>query len=349
MAAGSGIKALYALAALVLVLIGARLAAPVLLPLLLAMFLAIVTSPLLGGLTRRGVPVPLAVSAAVLVNLGALGGAGLLVGTSMARLENRLPLYQERLGVLFQDGVAFLNQRGFAVETADLAPAFDPAVLLGMVGGFLRGAAGLLTNLLLVLVILVFILVEAAGLKRKLHKLMGGTTEDVERFTRATSEIQKYLLVKTAASVVTGVVAGLWVWLVGVDLPLVWGLLAFVLNFVPAVGSIIAAVPPIGVAVVMLGPGAAVAVAAGYLAVNMVIGNFLEPRILGRALGLSPLVVLLSVLFWGFVLGPVGALVSVPLTVAAKIFLSNSEDLRWVAVMLGPSPEPAPPPRAEAR
>ena len=136
-----------------------------------------------------------------------------------------------------------------------------------------------------------------------------------------------------------GVAVWLWLWLLGVDYPILWSLLAFLLNYVPNIGSIIAAVPAVLLALVQLGPGSALWAAAGYLATNVVFGNILEPRFMGRGVGLSPLVVFLSLIFWGWVLGPVGMFLSVPLTITAKIALAASDDTRWAAVLLGTGEE----------
>ena len=129
----------------------------------------------------------------------------------------------------------------------------------------------------------------------------------------------------------------LWLWLLGVDHAQLWGVMAFLLNFVPNIGSIIAAVPAVLLALVQLGMGTALFVAAGYLVVNIVIGSVLEPRFMGRGLGLSTLVVFLSLVFWGWVLGPVGMLLSVPLTITVKLALDSSKDTRWLGILLGPA------------
>ena len=134
------------------------------------------------------------------------------------------------------------------------------------------------------------------------------------------------------------VLAMLSLMVIGVDYPVMWGMVAFALNFVPNVGSIIAAVPPVLLAVVQLGAASGLAVAACYLAINIVMGNVIEPRYMGKGLGLSTLVVFLSLLFWGWVLGPIGMLLSVVLTMKLKIMLDSNEDTRWLAVLLGPNP-----------
>ena len=157
------------------------------------------------------------------------------------------------------------------------------------------------------------------------------------------SELRSFLLVKLGTSATTSLLAGLLCYFLKVDLPLLWALLAFLLNFIPTVGSIIAAIPPTFLALVLYGPGTALAVAGGYVAINLVIGSLIEPRLMGEALGLSPLVVFLSMLLWGYLLGVVGALLSPTLTMFVKTWMEHTEDMRWAAVLMSPPPpEPEP-------
>ena len=149
-------------------------------------------------------------------------------------------------------------------------------------------------------------------------------------------------------SLITGTLVALWVTLLGIDFPLLWGLLAFLLNYIPNIGSILAAVPVMLLALVQFGVGSALLVAVGFLAINMVMGNLIEPRVLGHGVGLSPLVVFLSLVVWGWVLGPVGLLLSVPLTMTLKIALESSDETRWLAILLGPERIPEPAPELEA-
>ena len=144
------------------------------------------------------------------------------------------------------------------------------------------------------------------------------------------------MAIKTLISLATGVIVTLMLLIIGVDYPLLWGLLAFVLNFVPNIGSIIAAVPAVLLAVIQLGVIYALITAMAYFILNLFMGNVIEPRFMGRELGLSTLVVFLSLLFWGWLLGPVGMLLSVPLTITARIALDSRDDTRWIAILLGP-------------
>ena len=145
----------------------------------------------------------------------------------------------------------------------------------------------------------------------------------------------RYLGIKTLISMATGLCAGVLTWSLGLDFPLLWAMLAFLLNYVPTIGSIIASVPAILLALVQIGPGAAGATAIGYVGINVVFGNFLEPRLMGYGVGISPLVVFVGLVAWGWIFGPVGMLLSVPLTMTLKMALQNDERTEWVAVLLG--------------
>jgi hypothetical protein len=162
---------------------------------------------------------------------------------------------------------------------------------------------------------------------------------DRRRVTKIVREVQAYLGIKTLVSLATGLTIGLLAWFLGLDFPVLLGLIGFVLNYIPTVGSILAAIPALFLSLVQFTTfGNFMFVVAGYGAINMVFGNIIEPNLMGRRLGLSTLVVILSLLFWAWVWGPVGALLAVPLTMIVKIMLENTEDLRWVAILLDKSP-----------
>jgi predicted PurR-regulated permease PerM len=146
----------------------------------------------------------------------------------------------------------------------------------------------------------------------------------------------RYLAIKSVASLGTGALSAIWLAILGVDYPLLWGLFAFLLNYVPNIGSIIAAVPTVLFTFVQLGPASAAWAALAYTVVNVTVGSIIEPRFMGRGLGLSTLVVFVSLVFWGWILGPVGMFLSVPLTMTAKIALDSDDGTRWMAVLLGP-------------
>ena len=179
----------------------------------------------------------------------------------------------------------------------------------------------------IVLILLVFMLSEARVFSRRFEAIIEAKGPNLQRMLSATRDIQKYLGIKTMISIMTGGLAGLLCWAAEIDFPLLWGILAFALNYIPAVGSIIAGVPPVILALLTHDIRHAIAVACGYLVINGFLGNFMEPALLGRRFGLSTVVIVISVLFWGYVWGPVGMLLAVPLTMMVKVGLDNSYEL----------------------
>ena len=240
---------------------------------------------------------------------------------------------------------------GEGAELPGLLSRLDSSLLFDFANQALRYTATAFSSLLIIALIVVFMLFEAATFRSKV-RIAFASAEAEERFSRVMLEIQHYIGIKTMVSAATGLLIGVWVGVLGVEFAIFWGLVAFVLNFIPNLGSIIAAVPTTLLAMIQIGVGRGLLVALGYLIVNMVIGNFIEPHLMGRRLGLSTLVVVLSLVFWGWVWGPIGMLLSVPLTMVVKILLENTEEFRWVAVLLGDSRSAerlAPAPSAEMK
>jgi len=222
---------------------------------------------------------------------------------------------------------------------------------MAMVGRTLSGFGGVLSNAFLILLTVIFILLEASSFPRKLRETLSDPQSQLPYFQRFTETVNRYMAIKTTISLVTGGLIAGFLAVLGVDFPLLWGMVAFLLNYIPNIGSLIAAIPAVLMALVQLGLGPAVVTALGFVGVNIAMGTFIEPRFMGRGLGLSTLVVFLSLVFWGWVLGPVGMLLSVPLTMTVKIALEANPDTHWLAVLLGPEsdlpPIHEPPPEEE--
>ena len=343
-ASGMSVRYLVAAACLVIIIAGLRAAAELILPFLIAVFLAVVNVPLMNWLVRMKVPKPLAVALTVLSAVAVVAALVAVVAGSINQLTAAAPAYQARLRELTTSAMAFGMQLGLPVEewtSLDLAPTGMFDLIGGVIGDTVRTVGSFLSNTFLVLLTVIFILFEAAGFSRKIAAAFGTPQDSFNQLTRMAGQVQTYLVVKTAVSAATGLTVGIWVALMGLDFPLLWGVLAFLFNFIPTLGSIVAAVPAVMLAIVQFGPGRAAVIAAGYLAVNIIFGNGIEPTLMGRRLGLSTLVVFSSLVFWGWVWGPIGMLFSVPLTMVVKIALENSRDFCWVAVLLEANPAPS--------
>jgi predicted PurR-regulated permease PerM len=328
---------LVVIAALVVIVAGIKAAQPLVVPFLLATFIATIAATPVFWLEQRRVPAAVAILVVMIAIVVVLLGVGALAAQSVGEFTAKLPFYQERLTLLLQDVVTRLEPFGVEVSNDVLLSYFNPGTALAMAGNTLRGLGEVLSNGFLILLTVIFILAEASSFPRKLREVLKHPDRDMAYFARFASNVNRYIAIKTSVSIATGVIVGVALALLGVDFPVLWGLIAFLLNYVPTIGSIIAAVPALLLALVQLGPGTAALAALVYVVVNLVMGNGVEPRYMGRGLGLSTLVVFLSLVFWGWMLGPVGMLLSVPLTMTAKIALEANPSTQWLALMLGPA------------
>ncbi len=334
---------LLTLASFVIVVAGMRAAQSLLVPFLLASFIAILCAGPMHWLQRHRVPAGIAVLMVILTVIGSSLTILILVGSSANDFSSALPEYQQSLRTQTLSLVAWLQGMGLSVSINLITDYFDPAKALQIAGNMLARTSGVLANAFMILLTVVFILLEAAGLPDKLRAGLDNAEASLDSFERFNTGVQQYLAIKTLVSFATGVLITLWLVILGLDYPLLWGLVAFLLNYVPNIGSIIAAVPAVLLAVVQLGPGSSLMVAGGYLTVNLLMGSAIEPKLMGRKLGLSTLVVFLSLVFWGWALGPVGMLLSVPLTMIVKIALEVKPETRWLALLLGSETTPSTP------
>jgi predicted PurR-regulated permease PerM len=329
-------------AGMVVVIAGLRAAEAIAVPFLLSVFIAIICAPALAWLQRRKVPVGLAIIlimvAMLVVGLMVAG----LVGTSLNNFSDQMPLYQSRLQQMSGSVVAQLAEWGVTVPEGVWKDHFDPGVAMKLVAQMLNTLGNVMGNAFMILLTVVFILAEMSGFRSKVHAIADDREATEETVNSFIENINQYMAMKSWISLLTGLVVTSGLWLIGVDYPLLWGLLAFMLNFVPSLGSSIAAVPAVLLDLVELGVGSAMLTGGLYLAVNVIVGNVIEPKYMGKGLNLSALVVFLSLVFWGWVLGPVGMLLSVPLTMAVKIGLESREEYRWVGVLLGSAEPEAP-------
>ncbi|MCU7945070.1 MAG: AI-2E family transporter, partial [Candidatus Thiodiazotropha sp. (ex Cardiolucina cf. quadrata)] len=231
--------------------------------------------------------------------------------------------------------VNWLSGLGVEFNAQALTTYFDPAKAMGMAGKLMSSLGNVLTQAFLILITVIFMLFEANAFQEKLKNHAESPERSLARVEAITSSIKQYMVIKTSTSLLTGLLVMGWLWMMDVDYPVLWGMLAFLFNYVPNIGSIIAAVPAVLLALIQFGPEATLWTAVGYLVVNSVVGNVIEPRFMGKGLGLSPLIVFVSLVFWGWILGPVGMFLSVPLTITMKIFLDSNRDTRGLAAMLG--------------
>jgi AI-2 transport protein TqsA len=336
-----GIRVLISLACVVVIIAGMKVAGELMVPIVLGLFLAFVSLPLTRALQRYRVPGILAVALTVVIDMLIVGAMVFITISLIPDFQKEVPAYVSRLQAKGLEWMTSLE------ETADIEGAVDAYKNLFDMSGVIelvkqteaiQRVTSLVSKSFVVMILMVFILTEAGAFREKIHDIFAAEGPNLARFEHSTQEIQKYLGIKTLICLVTGVLAGVLTWSFGLDFFILWGLVAFMFNYIPVVGSILAAVPAVFVALVQPdggGPLLALGVAVGYLLINIILGNFIEPLLLGRRFGLSTIFVLLSVLFWGWLWGPVGMFLSVPLTMIVKVMLDNTEDLRWISVAMG--------------
>lgn len=320
------------LASIIIILGALKIAAAIVVPFLLATFIAVIIAPVYSWLIKKRVPTFLALLAVVGGLVIAFSLVGVLVGSSIQSFTENMPLYEEKLRTQLSSLTEILNRYGL-IE-GELTSMYNPAELMKYSATLLKGAGSVLTNSFMIFLIILFMLLESTQFAKKLD-YADGEKDTMKNVNEVLTKIKHYMALKGVISLVTGVVVTAVLMMIGLDYAILWGFVAFLFNFIPNIGSILAAVPAVILAFVQLGTFGMLEVAAVYLTVNIVIGSIIEPRLMGQGLGISTLVVFLSLIFWGWLLGPVGMLLSIPLTIMMKILLQSSEKTRWVAVLMG--------------
>ena len=322
------------IAAIIIILGALKIAAVIVVPVLLASFIAIVISPIYAWLIRRKVPSAFALLAVVLGLMIIFSLVGVLIGSSLQSFSSNMPLYEAQMQIQLDVLTAKLTNLG--IIDGKLGTLFNPSALMKYSATVLKGAGSILTNSFMILLIIAFMLLESTHFAKKLEQAKGhgGTMLQIDEvFTK----IKHYMAIKAVVSLVTGMLITLLLLLIGLDYAILWGFIVFLLNFIPNIGSILAAVPAVLLAFVQLGTFGALEIGVIYLVINIIIGSIIEPKLMGAGLGISTLVVFLSLVFWGWLLGPVGMLLSIPLTITIKIMLYSQDQTRWLAVLMSSS------------
>lgn len=332
-------RALIITACLVVILAGLKAAAELAVPFLLAAFLTILLAPPFSYMKQRGIPDAIALIA-MIFGLGILGVLAVtILRNSLDQFIEAMPAYQSGLQSQLAAVWQWLNAHGIDAPDEFVSENLDPNLAIRHVGRLARALSGVLGQTFLIFIVVAFMLMEASVMYRKIHAIPGMSEKGIEAIEKSLQSVRRYVNLKSVMSLLTGGLVYVWLLILGVDNALFMGLLAFFFNYVPTIGSFIAAIPGVLLGFILLGPGMAAVTAIGYLVINVGISNIIEPRFMGKELGISPLAILLSLIFWGWLLGPVGMLLSVPLTMAVKAGLESSDATRPIAVLLGPPPK----------
>ena len=328
------VRSFVVMACVVIILAGIKTASPIVVPFVLSAFLAVICNPAIVLMTRYRIPKWLS----IILMMGFIVLMGLwlasLVGSSVTEFSKEMPKYREQLIEQFAWILEKLQDFNIQISQQKVLDYFDPGMALSMTTNMLSGVGNVMANLFLIILTIVFMLFEAQSMPRKFHLALDAPDKRLKQIDKFLQSVNQYMVIKTLVSLATAVVVGIGLTIIGVDYALLWAVIAFLFNYIPNIGSIIAAIPAVLLAFIQMGPGAAGITGLLYVGTNMVMGNVIEPRFMGRGLGLSTLVVFLSLIFWGWLLGSVGMLLSVPLTMIVKIGLESSQSGSWLATLL---------------
>lgn len=328
----SGARFFVLLACIVIVIAGIKEMSNLILIILMALFItALSLSPFL-WLKKKKVPEILSLIIVILLIFGILYTFSILFAASVSGFKEKLPFYEERFGELWLSMHAWLLDIGVINQDIKLMSLVKSTNLMKSSGGTVAGLGKLISNPFIVMFVYIFMMLEVTIFNEKMKLISPSTLGNMQVII---SNIRKYFGIKFLTSFMTGLIIYIGLVIIGVDFPLLWGLIAFILNFIPSIGSIFAAIPAVLLAFIQFNPITGLITGVLYIVVNVLIGSIIEPFLMGRNLGLSPLVVFLSLLIWGFMLGPIGMLISAPLTMILKIIFDNRQQTSIVAIMIG--------------
>ncbi len=327
------------IAAYLIILGTAMYASSIITPILLALFITIVCAQPIRWLEKRKVPNGFAVLIVLLSILLFFFGMAEVIARSVSQFSKDVPQYEARISELTAGLFNTLHSLGLEISIDKMESVINPSKVMNVTAGFLSALGSLMGNMILILFIIIFMLLELNSFSVKVNAIINTSAGSVSYFKRIDKSIRQYSGLMTIMSLLTGILVWLALVIIGVKYAILWALLAFILNFIPNIGSIIASLPAIIFALIQLGGGGALWTLGSFVAINMTIGSIIQPQIMGKGLGLSTLVVFISLIFWGFIFGTIGMFLSVPLTMVVKIILEQKESTKWMAIMLGTEKE----------
>ena len=323
------------IAALIIIIAAVRYAELLINPLLMAFFIFIICAPLIGWLKKKKVPESLAILFVILLIFTFYGLFIQLISTSLSLFLKDAPKYQQGLSEVLISARDFLDNIGINLAILGQAGSMDPSKIMQFTTRIFSSLSEMLSQEITFIFLTIFLLAEVDSIAVKIKVIAKNSKYSLEYLLIIGKSIRHYLSIKTLTSLITGILVGVLLALIGVDYPVLWGLVAFLLNYIPTIGSIIAAIPATFISIIQLGFPASFLTIGVYLAINLIIGNIIEPKMMGKGLGLSTFIVFFSLIFWGFILGYVGMFLSIPLMIVIKIMLENNPKTKWIAALLG--------------
>ena len=326
---------LFYVAAIIIVIAGFKIGAPIINPILMAVFFSVIIYHPIDWLKSKGVNGILAIIIVVLGLFIVLVGIGGAVTRSIMEFTDKLPFYRNELHEMIRDGITTLNENGMSISTDNVMENLSSGSVFSYAGKFLTSIGGLLGQITLLVLVVAFILGETNSFPIKLKAILKDPDISLGNITVITKNIRYYLGVKTLTGLIGGTLVTILLLIMGIQYAIVWGILVLLMRYIPNIGSIIAAIPIMLFVLIQDGITGIIYVGIAYAIINFIIGQIIEPQFLARSMKLSTLAVFLSLVFWGWILGDIGLLLAVPITMAMKISLETRENSKWMAILLG--------------
>lgn len=329
------IPSAFYIAVSIIIIAGIMYASSIVTSVLMALFISIICAAPILWLEKKKVPQSLAIFIVLIGIVSIFLAFGELIGTSLSSFTEDAPKYEANLNSMWNSVLQFFKGKGINFSTDRMSNIIDPSKILRLSAGFLGQLGDFMGNAFTITFLVLFLLMEMDSISIKTRAILTDSSNDLAYFNVIGQRIRHYLSIKTMTSILTGICIWICLMIIGVDYAIIWALIAFLLNYIPNIGSIIAAVPAVLFSLIQLGFGGVLWTTGAFVAVNMVVGNVIEPKMMGKGMGLSTFVVFVALIFWGFVLGTVGMFLSVPLTMAIKIMLEQHPETNWIAIVLG--------------
>ncbi|HSK83050.1 MAG TPA: AI-2E family transporter [Rubrobacter sp.] len=329
----SFLRVMVVLAATVVALVGIRLGAPILNPILFAVVMTLLFSPVYSWLLRRGLPAPLALLIMLVLLSVLFLGLIAILGASISRFTDRLGFYTAQLNGQVDSLDALLERLG--LSNVDVRDVVKPSALADALSLVLSGISGFLSSLFLILMIMLFLLGEGPAMMDRLRTSVQEDNPQVASLTTVGQDVVRQFGLRAVVNLATGAGVTILLFVLGVDFPLLWGILTFFLSFIPYVGLVLAVAPAVVLALAEFGVSRAVLVIAGIVVINILAENVLSPMMMGRGLNISPTIVFLSFIVWGWLLGGPGAFLALPITLFVAVMFDTFPETRWLASLIG--------------
>jgi predicted PurR-regulated permease PerM len=323
------------LAALIIIFAGVIYAKSIIAPVLIALFISIICIQPISWLEKKRIPKWIAIIVVILGLILIFFGFISLIGGTLSFFLSNVSKYESTIATISNSTIQFLNKNGFNIPEDEITKLIQPERIQEFTSNGVRLLFHIMGNAFLIALIILFILMEFGSFFIKAKAITYGSYHSILYFSTILKNIRHFLAIKTLICLATGICIYISLLIIGVDYPLLWALLAGLMNYIPNIGSIIATIPTFFFAFMQLGLGGALWTLGSFIVIHNVLGNFIEPKLMGKGLDLSALVVILSLIFWGFILGPVGMFLATPFTLTIKIIMEQNEKTRWLAILLG--------------